>query len=69
MGRGDSRKSVNKSARYRKDNPEAWSNRLIKTEEMKSFAFSKGNKYSKWLVYRVWSRAIVCFREHNWDPW
>lgn len=25
--------------------------------------------YSKWLVLRVWSRVIVCFREHSWDPW
>lgn len=69
LGRGDYSRSVNKGAGYRRNIPEAWSNRLIKPKERKSFAFGDGNKYSARLVHGVWSRAVVCFREQGWDPW
>lgn len=39
LSQGDYGRSINKSAGHRRDNLEAWSNRLIKLEEMKAFAF------------------------------
>lgn len=57
---GDSGRSVNKSAGHRRDNPEAWSNRLIKPEERKAFAFGEGNKYSEQLVHGVWTMESCC---------